>query len=138
MEDNKKFGINDIAQAINDYEAEDTLRKYVDRMIMRLEERKYIDYKDSYTETQKDRIALLMRKFRNHNLKVGKIVYKVLDADLKLTVVELGTVLQELIELIKECELDISDNELNISLCNGDIIQEVQRIIKEVCKKIFN
>ena len=24
MEDNKKFGINDIAQAINDYEPEDT------------------------------------------------------------------------------------------------------------------
>ena len=138
MKYNKKFGINHIAQAINDYEAEDTLRKYIDRLIMRLEQRKYIEYVDAYTETQKDRIASLIRRLRNCNLKVGKIFYKILDADIKLTVVEVTIVLQELIELVKEHELDISDNELNISLSNRDIIQEIQRIIKRVCVKIIN
>ncbi len=137
MEDNKKFGINDIAQAINDYEPEDTLRKYTDRMIARLQERKYIEYVDSYTEEQKDRIAALMARFRGEKLKVGKIVYKVIDKNERLTVIEAGTLLQELQELITEQKLDISDQELNICWSNGDIMQELQRIVKRVCSEIF-
>lgn len=137
MEDNKKFGINDIAQAINDYEPEDTLRKYTDRMITRLREGGYIEYVDAYTETQKDRIAALMARFRSHNLKVGKVAYKIFDADEKLTIVEVGILLQELGELVKEQDIDISDNELNICWSNGDIMQELQRIVKRVCLEIF-
>lgn len=137
MEDNKKFGINDIAQAINDYESEDTLRKYTDRMIVRLQERKYIEYVDSYTEEQKDRIAALMARFRGEELKVGKIVYKVIDKNEGLTVIEAGTLLQELQELITEQKLDISDQELNICWSNSDIMQELQRIVKRVCSEIF-
>ena len=137
MEDNKKFGINDIAQAINDYEPEDTLRKYTDRMIARLQERKYIEYVDSYTEEQKDRIAALMARFRGEKLKVGKIVYKVIDKNERLTVIEAGTLLQELQELITEQKLDISDQELNICWSNGDIMQELQRTVKRVCSEIF-
>lgn len=137
MEDNKKFGINDIAQAINDYEPEDTLRKYTDRMIARLQERKYIEYVDSYTEEQKDRIAALMARFRGEELKVGKIVYKVIDKKEGLTVIEAGTLLQELQELIMEQKLDISNQELNICWSNSDIMQELQRIVKRVCSELF-
>lgn len=137
MEDNKKFGINDIAQAINDYEPEDTLRKYTDRMITRLQEGGYIEYADAYTEAQKDRIAALMARFRSHNLKVGKVAYKILDIVPNLMVTEVGMLLQELRELITEQKLDISDQELNICWSKSNIMKELQRIVKRVCSEIF-
>lgn len=57
MKDKEEFGTSDIAKVISDYEAEDTLRKYTDRLIEKLQEEGYIGYKAGYTENQKNKIA---------------------------------------------------------------------------------
>lgn len=138
MKNKEEFGTSDIAKVINDYEPEDTLRKYTDRLIGKLQEEKYIGYKASYTENQKSRIASLIRLLRENELELGKIHNKIISSKNKnsISLCDLEKLFSRLIALIEELGIDIPEKELTIRLSNS-ISEEIDRIIRRIYIAIF-
>lgn len=136
MKDKEEFGTSDIAKVISDYEAEDTLRKYTDRLIEKLQDERYIGYKAGYTENQKNKIAALIRLFRDNKLELGKIHNKVLSAKNGISLCELDRLFSGLTALLEELSIVIPEEELTIRLSNS-IPEEIDRIMRRIYIAIF-